>query len=906
MRWLRFYGLAVVCVAAAVTVKLGIRWLTGAYAAPYLLLNGSILLASWYGGAGAGVLALFLAAMAAYGFDITDNHISFGDPGASLRLWLFCIEGGLMCYVCPAMNRARKTAADRRRQVQQAEHDRELSERLLQQLIDTGGIGVCAGTLDGRLTEANDVFLRILSFPDDRLQSGKLRWTDLLPPEQSERGEQVLAEVRAKGRCQPIETELLDAEGRRTPVVLGMARIEDRPESFVAFLFDRSELKRSEKDLLAAHREAAVARQIKVDFLANVSHELRTPMNAIVGLTELALHEEIPPRLREYLRTALDAAQDLSLMINDILDFSKMEAGNFLLDPTPFSLRESLQRLVRTLEPRAAEKGLELMVVVPDDVPDGLVGDSLRLRQILTNLVVNAIKFTDQGEVVVRIGIEGRSEHGIRLVFSVRDTGIGIPEEARERILEPFMQVDTSTTRRHTGAGLGLSITRVLARLMDGRLWFESEVGRGSTFYVSLEFELDTSQLANKQDPDPDTLAKLHGVRLLIVDDNETNRRILQEVATSWNMRFVAVDSAWRAIEELEAAEKTCDPFGLILVDALMPERDGFSLVEEIRGRFQERSPVLLMLSSVDRRLFAERCKESGIEHFLEKPIARSELLQAIHTALGGASRASPPQPKVASPGPPARKLRILLAEDTRANQLVVIRWLERHGHQVVVALNGQEAIDRWQKDSFDVVLMDIQMPVVDGLQAAATIREIELRDHRPRTAIIALTAHARKGDERKCLDVGMDAYLSKPVEVHRMVELVEQLGYGRVATVSTAKKVESKGSDIINQAKALELLGGDRELLISLAECFLEDAPELLRQLQAAADSRDFAGVRRAAHSLKGLAASFDATAVTTVAEEIEGEAANQACPDGTLQTLLARSKDLSDRLRQLIETGS
>jgi PAS domain S-box-containing protein len=744
------------------------------------------------------------------------------------------------------------------------------SEAYYQSLVESLPLSVFRKDDQFRLVFGNKRFCDTIGMSQEQFR-GKTDF-DLFPEHFAAKYRRDDKQILETGATIEDIEEILHPDGLRYYIQTLKCPVRDSDGQIIGIqgmFWDVSDRKRAEEALRRAKEAADAASKAKSDFLANMSHEIRTPMNAVIGMTELLLDTQLTPNQREYLSIVQESGEALLTLINDVLDFSKIEAGKFELDRAPFDIRETLGDTMKSLAVRASRAKLELAFEVGRDVPQMLEGDYARLRQIIINLVGNAIKFTPRGEVVLTVNCESRRDDGATLHFAVTDTGIGIPSDKLECIFEEFQQVDSSTTRTYGGTGLGLAISSRLVELMGGRIWVESELHEGSTFHFTADFGIgdDALQQARQQ---TDLVADLS---VLVVDDNSTNRRILKDMLLNWGMHPVVAATAREALRLMQDSQQRGAPIRLLLSDVNMPDDDGFTLAEWIRADARLDSTLIIMLTSGGREGDTDRRSQLGISSRLMKPVKQSELFDAIITALGAeALRAALREPATAVPVVNVRPLNILLAEDNLANQKLAVGVLSRQGHRITVAESGREAVQAWETGAFDVILMDVQMPEMDGLEATRAIRQLEQRSgaHLP---IIAMTAHAMSGDRERCLEAGMDDYLSKPIRARQIAEkLSSMFGAKEPPTqVPAGSVVEKRRGTAIDLNQALEGVDGDRGLLAEVIKAFLETLPDSIERLGAVVRDRQLEQASRAAHSLKGELLALGAMSAADLAKSLE-----------------------------------
>jgi PAS domain S-box-containing protein len=752
-----------------------------------------------------------------------------------------------------------------------AEEQLRATAERLKAILEHAPVGIVTNDRECYLIESNAAYHQICGYSAEELKGKK--FTDHTHPDDMAKTLQSYEQLGSnKLQSYEMEKRYIRKDGKTIWVRVIASRINE--ETNIGIIEDITAQIQEAAELRAAKEAAESANRAKSDFLANMSHEIRTPMNGVMGMLELALDTDLKPEQSEYLKLANSSAEGLLKVIDDILDFSKIESGKLEFETIDFSLRDCLGDTLDALGVRAEQKGLELACRVDADLPELLAGDPGRLRQVITNLVGNAIKFTERGEIVVQAERQESSAEDMVIHFSIKDTGIGIPRERQEIIFAPFEQADGSITRRYGGTGLGLAISARLIAIMNGRIWVESEAGQGSTFHFTARFKVARSSATEVSE---NQLRILDGLRVLVVDDNSTNRLILEEMLTRWRMIPVCADGGVGALEAMRQALADQTPFKLVLLDSQMPDLDGFGVAQKIKQNPRLAGAPIMMLSSAGRHGDAARCRELGIAAYLTKPIRQSQLFDAMMAALGKVIQTENSSGLTTRRSPrESRQLNILLAEDNAVNQKIATRMLEKLGHRVAVAGNGQEALDAIARHGFDAILMDVQMPEMDGLKATEKIREGE-RQTQLHMPIIAMTAHAMKGDRERCIEAGMDGYISKPINGRELEEAIAGALHGwddtRVGKSSETPKQDAVLDSAITWdiAQTLERLGGDEKLLHEVVEIFLEEGPKQMTTLRHAIEDGNAEGIEKTAHSLKGELGYLGISEVSRKACELE-----------------------------------
>ncbi len=772
----------------------------------------------------------------------------------------------------------------------------------LASIVEYTDDAIIGKALDGTILSWNTGAEKLFGYSAEEVVGKHL--PALFPPDRLDEEPQIIERIMRGESIDHYETVRISKEGAHIPISLVVSPIKDADGAIVGIskiARDITERKQIEEELRQARDSALESARLKSEFLANMSHEIRTPMNGVIGMTGLLLDSELNAEQRDFTETIRSSADSLLTIINDILDFSKIEAGKLHFEMLDFDMRTIVESTVELLAERAQAKEIELASLVDSNVPTQVRGDAGRLRQVLVNLVSNAVKFTETGEVTVRATKESETDTHVMIRYAVNDTGIGISPEAARRLFQAFTQADGSTTRKYGGTGLGLAISRQIVELMGGKIGVESEPGKGSTFWFTVRLEkqpdnMETTELLQRAD--------LHNLRVLVVDDNATNRRILIHQTLSWGMIPSEAESGAAALELLRAAKENGEPYDVALLDFNMPEMDGFELARAIKSDAQLVAIRLVLMPSFGLRGDAQKAREAGIAAYLMKPVRQSQLFDCLATVMAE-TKASVPSDSRASKLVTrhtleefrlASRTRILIAEDNSVNQKVAALQIEKLGCRADLAANGQEAVEALARTPYDIVLMDCQMPLMDGYEATAKIREREGSDKH--TIIIAMTAHALDGDKEKCLAAGMDDYLSKPVKAEELRDMLArwQPDSSHSIHVSNNSLTEQKSVPElapVDMERLLEAAGGDDEPLQDLIEIYLRQTSEDIEKLKAAIAAGDAGAVNRLAHSCAGAISTCGMTAIVAPLQELERMAEDGSLENGAARLVLEAEKE-------------
>ena len=776
-----------------------------------------------------------------------------------------------------------------------AEEAMRSSEERYRRIVETTPDGYYEVDLNGNYTFFNDAMCDLLGY--SRGEMTGMNHRAYLDDANSQALQNAINQVyRTRESVKALDWTYTRRDGSERYAESSITLITDskgQPTGFGGFMRDTTERRQAEV-LRQAKMAAETANREKSRFLANMSHEIRTPLNSIIGLIELMLETDLRPDQREDLDVVISSAYALLALINNLLDFSKIEAGKFELENAPFDLRDFMKDTVRMMAMRTQTRGLELSYRVAPDAPRQLVGDPDRLRQILLNLIENAVKFTEEGEVVVYVAADKLTDSEANLRFSVEDTGIGIAGDKQRSIFDAFKQVDAKIASRYGGTGLGLAVSSQLVKLMGGKLAVSSKTGQGSRFEFTADFKRVLNGRRVREPADLD----LREMKILVVDDNATTRRIIKEMLDEWQMEIKFASNSEEARQVLSGADASDKPVDLVLIDSDMPGSDGFSLARWIKDQKLEDLRMIMMLTFPHLKRKAE-FEPLGVKASVIKPLNPSEVFNALQVALDKKAPGAEHPPKVikAKPKTLARALKILVAEDTPFNQTFILRLLEKNGFHTILVENGRQAVERFNTDPVDAILMDVQMPEMDGFEATRQIRKLETQKggHIP---IIAMTAYATEGDRERCLAAGMDDYVSKPISAGKLFKAIETL----IPLEESDQSADEKKGCALNKDVLIKSFKDDDSLFKELVEIFVNDYPQMLTSLRKSLKATDAETFTRTAHSLKGMLRNFQAEAAADTAFDLEKKG-KQGELDGTDQIIDSLAGQLDEVARNLQE---